>query len=259
MRIAIIGKGGAGKSVIAGTMARLLARRGRRVLALDSDFMPGLSISLGAGPQRQAPLDDAAERDENGRWRLKKGVGPVRAVRRYATEAPDGVLFLQFGKMPAEGTQPIMGSVNAYYRVIHRLGDAPAFRDWDIVCDMPAGPRQMAFGWAPFAETFLVVATPTWQSGLTARRTARIARKRPGVTVLPVANQVRTKADTRHVEKILREPVFASLPASPEAAEADRLGIALIDHAPDSNSVRAIDRLADELMATSLESRMVAS
>ena len=50
MRIAVVGKGGAGKSVIAGTTARLLARQGRRVLALDSDLLPGLSISLGSGP-----------------------------------------------------------------------------------------------------------------------------------------------------------------------------------------------------------------
>ena len=46
--IALTGKGGAGKSVIAGTLAGLLARRGHRVLALDSDPMPGLTMSLGA-------------------------------------------------------------------------------------------------------------------------------------------------------------------------------------------------------------------
>ncbi|MGI8624950.1 MAG: hypothetical protein ACR2NB_16040, partial [Solirubrobacteraceae bacterium] len=31
VRLAVVGKGGAGKSVIAATLARLLARRGRRV------------------------------------------------------------------------------------------------------------------------------------------------------------------------------------------------------------------------------------
>ena len=46
----MVGKGGAGKSVIAGTIARVLARDGTHVLALDSDLLPGLSISMGAGP-----------------------------------------------------------------------------------------------------------------------------------------------------------------------------------------------------------------
>jgi cellulose biosynthesis protein BcsQ len=35
--LATAGKGGAGKSVLAGTLARILARRGHRVLAVDSD------------------------------------------------------------------------------------------------------------------------------------------------------------------------------------------------------------------------------
>ncbi|MDP8932341.1 MAG: AAA family ATPase, partial [Actinomycetota bacterium] len=42
MRVAFVGKGGSGKSALAGTLARALARRGESVLVLDSDPMPGL-------------------------------------------------------------------------------------------------------------------------------------------------------------------------------------------------------------------------
>src|SRR3954462_14287342 len=87
LRIAVVGKGGAGKSVLAGTLARVLARRGDRVLALDSDLMPGLAFSLGAQPPAAPPLADAAERDADGRWRLRKGIGPARAVAQYSTAA----------------------------------------------------------------------------------------------------------------------------------------------------------------------------
>lgn len=73
MRLAVVGKGGAGKSVITGTLARLLARRGCRVLALDSDMQPGLALTLGAHVPPDPPLLDAVEKDENGRWRLKQG------------------------------------------------------------------------------------------------------------------------------------------------------------------------------------------
>ncbi|MCI0547826.1 MAG: AAA family ATPase, partial [Candidatus Rokubacteria bacterium] len=47
MKIAVAGKGGSGKTTIAATLARLLARRGRKVLALDADSNPNLSVSLG--------------------------------------------------------------------------------------------------------------------------------------------------------------------------------------------------------------------
>ncbi|MGI8407378.1 MAG: AAA family ATPase, partial [Actinomycetota bacterium] len=113
MRIAVVGKGGSGKSVVAGTIARVLARRGHRVLALDSDPIPGMAISLGLGPLTDAMLVEASEKNEQGRWKLKKGVGAARAVQRYSVIGPDGVRLLQFGKAGAEGLEHVMGSVNA--------------------------------------------------------------------------------------------------------------------------------------------------
>ncbi|MCW5852757.1 MAG: AAA family ATPase [Anaerolineae bacterium] len=47
MRVAVSGKGGSGKTTIAGLLARTLARTGRRVLAIDADPNPNLSIVLG--------------------------------------------------------------------------------------------------------------------------------------------------------------------------------------------------------------------
>lgn len=244
----MVGKGGAGKSVIAGTMARVLAREGSRVLALDSDLLPGLSLSLGAGPDPpQPPLREAAEKDENGRWRLKKGIGPVRAVTRYATDAPDGIRLLQAGKTPHEGLEPIMGAVNAYYRVVHRLDRAPTFDDWDLIGDLPAGPRHVAFGWAPYADTFVAVVQPTVQSALAARRVVRIARMREGARAVFVANRVTGAADIRHVEKLVGESVLAAVPADEGVARAERLGIAPIDHAPASPAVAEIERLVAAL------------
>src|SRR5262245_61093061 len=119
MRVAIVGKGGAGKSVIAGTMARILAAQGKRVLALDSDLLPGLSISLGSGTDPLAPpLNQAAEQGENGRWRLREGISVVSAVKRYTTEAPDGIRLMQIGKASGrEGIAPILGAINAYYKM----------------------------------------------------------------------------------------------------------------------------------------------
>jgi len=168
VHVAVVGKGGAGKSVVAGTLARVLARRGRRVLALDSDMLPGLTLSLGAEAPAAPPLLDAAERDEDGRWRLKRGIGPVRAVQRYATQAPDGIRLLQAGKVGPDGLPPIMPALQAYYKVVHRLARSSAFAEWDVIGDLPGGPRQAAFDWAPYARTFVLVVEPTSQSLLAA-------------------------------------------------------------------------------------------
>jgi CO dehydrogenase maturation factor len=247
LHLAVAGKGGAGKSVVSATLARLLARSGRRVLALDSDTLPGLALSLGATVPEEPPLLAAAERDERGRWRLRTGIGPVRAVQRYTTPAPDGVRLLQAGKHGPEGLRPVMGAVNAFYAVIHRLRDANALRDWAIVGDLPAGPRQIAFDWAPYADRLLVVAEPTSQSILTARRIVRIAAARRPVEALLVVNKARDPHDAARVAEQVGLPAAAAIPADEDVRAAERAGVALLDHAPDGAAVAALERLAGRL------------
>jgi CO dehydrogenase maturation factor len=253
VHVAIVGKGGAGKSVIAGTLARLLARRGDPVLALDSDTLPGLELSLGARPPATPPLMAAAERGEDGRWRLKKGIGPVRAVQRFATDAPDGVRLLQSGKVDSvEGTKPIMPSLQAFYLVIHRLPRSPALRRWSVVGDLPAGPRQAAYDWAPYAETYVLVVEPTMQSLLAARRIARIVSQRGQATVTPVANKVRRRADVTRIQDFLGVCAAAVVPADPAVATAEREGVALLDVDPEGRVVAALEGLLATLGGSTL-------
>ncbi len=253
MRLAVVGKGGAGKSLVAGTLARLLARRGRRVLALDSDPVPGLAFSLGAEAPAAPPLEAAVRRGADMRWRFVDGVGPVRAVQRYSTPAPDGVRLLQAGKSGPRGRPPLMGAINAFWMTVHGLGSAPALRDWVLVGDLPAGSYQAAYDWAPYAERFVLVAEPTWQSLLTARRIARIVTSaRPGVGVSLVVNKVSGPDDAPRVGAFLGLPVLAALPFDEGVRTAELQGVALLDVAPDGPVVRAIEQLTERLAARSL-------
>ncbi len=248
MRLAVVGKGGAGKSVISATLARLLARRGHRVLALDSDPLPGLSLSLGAGVPDDAPLNAAAERDEDGRWRLVKGIGPARAVQRFATDAPDGVRLLQIGKTGRQGLAANRASHNAFYQVIHRLDQVRSLDDWVILGDLPAGPRQTAFDWAPYARRFLLVVEPTWQSMLTARRIIRISRDmRDDVAFSLVVNKATAASDAERVEDFLGVGLLAIVPADDDVRDAERAGVSILDRAPDGPAVHAIETLATAL------------
>ncbi len=93
MKIAIVGKGGSGKTTTSAVLARRLAQQGARVVALDCDTNPNLGISLGVGEDeterlvgmRQA-LDAAGNADQDAHaadW--------ATLLDRFGTDAPDGV------------------------------------------------------------------------------------------------------------------------------------------------------------------------
>jgi CO dehydrogenase maturation factor len=241
----VAGKGGAGKSVLSGTLARVLARRGHRVLAIDTDPMPGMAHSLGVAEPDVPLLMQAVSKPEKGPWRLKPGVGPMTVVRRYTSPAPDGVRLMQLGKAGKDGLNPVMGSVNAFLQIVRRMHEARSLYEWAIVGDLAAGPRQPAAGFSPYARLYVVVVEPTSQSAMTGRRVARIARGPLGADVIFVASKVHG-ADERHlVERLLGEPVDVEIPADEAVRDAERRLVAVLDAAPGSPVVQAVEHLAD--------------
>ncbi len=89
MKIAVAGKGGAGKTTVSGTLARALGRAGHTVLALDADANPMLGISLGVGPERTEALVSVRQSLDDGEAEHQPtGEGIVEA---FGADAPDGV------------------------------------------------------------------------------------------------------------------------------------------------------------------------
>lgn len=89
MKIAVVGKGGSGKTTTSAVLARALARSGQRVVALDCDTNPNLGISLGVG-------DEETERLLTLREQVDEGIGEHAVswediLDLYGSDAPDGV------------------------------------------------------------------------------------------------------------------------------------------------------------------------
>ena len=109
MRVAIAGKGGTGKTTIAATLARTLARRGRRVLAIDADTNPNLGVMLGlSGKETSAittlPRNLIEQRTgADGTQRSVFIADPNDIVREFATVAPDGIELLVMGRVDHAG------------------------------------------------------------------------------------------------------------------------------------------------------------
>jgi CO dehydrogenase maturation factor len=95
MKLVVAGKGGSGKTSISGTMARLIARSGRDVLAIDGDSNPNLALTLGIPPDSIGELPtlprDLLTRGANG-MQLKQSLAEVCAS--HSLRGPDGVTLL---------------------------------------------------------------------------------------------------------------------------------------------------------------------
>ena len=92
MKIAVVGKGGSGKTTTSAILARSLARlygAERRVIAMDCDTNPNLGLSLGVGDDETERLLSLRERIDDPEGEHAPSWNDI--VDRYGTEAPDGV------------------------------------------------------------------------------------------------------------------------------------------------------------------------
>lgn len=96
MKIAVAGKGGSGKTSISGTLARMLAREGRSVLAIDGDSNPNLALTLGIPAEQMSDMPtldrSMLERDEEGRAHLRTSLDAI--CESHSVTGPDGVTLL---------------------------------------------------------------------------------------------------------------------------------------------------------------------
>ncbi len=243
MRIAFIGKGGAGKSTIASTFARLLARRGNDVVAVDSDPMPGLCFGLGL-PVNERPIPDDAvvekpEGEPGPRYRLRPGVDATAALLSYSALGADNVRLLSFGKTRGEWGDIARGQ-HAWSQILDEL---PA-DGFDLVGDLPGGTRQPMTGWGKYADALIVVVEPTAKSIATAIRLAALQKSKWNYReVVAVVNRVSEPGDAAMVEVRTGLTVIGAVPLDADVAAADRLGLAPLDVAPQSPFVQSVSAL----------------
>ncbi len=108
MKIAIGGKGGTGKTTVAGTLARALGQAGRDVIAFDGDSNPNLAAIVGFPPEgtseiSELPRDLFEIVEENGERRRVLTMPPSKVVDRFGTVGPDGVRLLVGGRVGHAG------------------------------------------------------------------------------------------------------------------------------------------------------------
>jgi CO dehydrogenase maturation factor len=248
MRVALAGKGGAGKTTISATLARLEARRGAVVVAVDADSNPNLGVALGLDPMtanKGASLPSALVSRRLDGPALTSPVATV--LDDHGVPCPDGVRLVMMGG-PGHAEEGCLCSAHATVSAL--LGDFGDHPGAVAVIDLEASPEHLSRGTVRNADVLLLVTEPYYRSLEATRRQAALASELPILRVAVVANKVRSADDADAVREFCARhglEMVAEIPWGEEALVADRAGMPLIDIAPDGEVVAAVAGLADDL------------
>lgn len=248
MRIALAGKGGAGKTTISATLARLEARRGAAVVAVDADSNPNLGVALGLDPvmaNMAASLPFALVSRRLDGPALTSSVATV--LDSHGVLCPDGVRLVMMGG-PGHAEEGCLCSAHA--TVCALLGDIGEDPSAVAVIDLEASPEHLSRGTVRNADVLLLVTEPYYRSLEATRRQAALASELPILRVAVVANKLRSAEDADAVREFCSRhgmEMVAEIPWGEEALAGDRARIPLIDTAPDGDVVAAVARLAADL------------
>jgi CO dehydrogenase maturation factor len=253
--IALAGKGGTGKTTIAGLLIRaLIERRQGPVLAIDADPASNLNVVLGL-PLERTVGDIREDTTEKARNNLLDASIPKRDLLDYEINANVvegvGVDLLAMGR--PEGAGCYCAANTMLRGIVDRIADS---YDW-VVIDNEAGLEHLSRRTTRDVDELLIVSDPSLRGITTAGRVldvvgelkTRVGRSR--LIVNRLEGELSEEAAALIAERGL--DLLACLPADAELARLDAAGRPLAGLPADNPVTAAMRAVVDEILTTQKE------
>jgi CO dehydrogenase maturation factor len=255
MKVAVSGKGGVGKTLIAAGLARGFAERGLKTIAIDADSSPNLGLTLGLCTEETRKIVPITENKElvesktstgySGVYRLSFTVDDI--VRDYSVSTPLGVNLIVMGTVRSMGSG-CMCAPNAVIRALlrHLIVD----RNEAVVLDLEAGVEHIGRGTARQVDALLIVADSNLKSLEIAKHIHDLAANAGMKHLYLIGNRIMNETQKEAVTSFAEKNGLSTLtfiPFDEKVTEADMLGETPLKH-KEIAAVQAIDNICDVLL-----------
>ncbi len=253
MKISVSGKGGVGKTLVAGILARLFAQDDFKVLAIDNDSAMNLSYTLGIDEETKARIVPIKEMKSMIEERTNvDGAGPgVYNINPEVSDIPDKfkvsvkdslqLLVLGGIEEPATGC---LCPENALIRTL--LYNLFVKRDEVVIVDFEAGIEHLGRGTAKGIDVMLVITEPSQKSLDLCKKIIDLSKKLGVINIYLIANKITDDSQKDIINQKINDwdvPLYHSIPLDPEIGKADLEGKSPIDFNSNSEAIQSIKKL----------------
>jgi CO dehydrogenase maturation factor len=260
MKIAIAGKGGVGKTVIASGIAWSLARAGYTTLAIDADESPNLALSLGLSQEEAAQIVPVLENDEliriktgtdfSGVYNLNFSVDDI--VHDFSIPTPAGVHLLVMGAVKSMGSGCACPANSFIRAMLHHL---VVERDEAVVLDMEAGVEHLGRGTAEGVDWMLVVSDANKKSLITAATIANLAREAGIPHIEMMGNRIENNVQNDIISAFANQhnlPLLGGVPFDIAIKQAGIHGSSILT-LEGTSAFRAIEKITGQLTQVTMK------
>jgi len=223
MKLAITGKGGVGKTMIAAALALAFAQENKKVIAIDADPDSNLLSALGVPKETREKITPLSEMYDLIEERTGAKPGASYGALFCLTPKVDDLLdkyAIKLGNIYALvlGTIKTAGQgcfcpENALLKALidHLLSE----RKEIVILDMEAGLEHLGRGTIKNIDALLIIVEPSTKSVDTARKIKELAKESGIKNIYVIINKIKDEEDRKFIEKeikILELPMLAVLP-----------------------------------------------
>jgi len=238
MKIAISGKGGVGKTLLASFLVQTFTESGYSVLAIDADPDANLAATLGFPyPEKIVPISEMkdliAERTgaRPGKTEVYFKLNPkVDDLPEKYWQKLDGIKLMVMGRTKKGGSGCYCSENVLLKALVNHLF---LTRNEVIIMDMEAGIEHLGRATASAVDKLIVVVEPSRRSIETAHTVNRLAQDISLQNIAVVGNKVRSQSDKEFLISSLPGFEFLGfIPYAQAIVDADLANLPLLDASP---------------------------